>query len=165
MSYTLTPLRNNSSPSRSCRSVSIVFGCKPSALPVAVLSARSSNTIDLIPYRASVELHPTYQHHVNPEFRGTYLRKHQSRRSSSGDDHILHLRDIINGAVWNSVEAFVDCHRSHGDVSKCVMAIRWSGVESCFTKQHSQPGKRLLIHRARRRGPSCVLMDVGCCAW
>jgi hypothetical protein len=56
MSYTFTPLRNRSSPSLSCRSVSMVLGCKPSALPVAVLLARSSRTVVLMPYRANVEL-------------------------------------------------------------------------------------------------------------
>jgi hypothetical protein len=125
ISYTLAPLRNKSSPSRSCRSVSIVFGCKPSALPVAVLSGRSSRTLDLIPYRASVDLYSTHQRYANwqmSEKRSS--RKHQARRPSSGDDHILNFGVIVSDVVWSSVEALVDCHRSHDDRYKRVTAIR-----------------------------------------
>jgi hypothetical protein len=42
----------------------MVLGCKPSALPVAVLLARSSRTVALMPYRANVELYSICQHIV-----------------------------------------------------------------------------------------------------
>jgi len=139
ISYTLAPCRNKSSPSRSCRSVSIVFGCKPSALPVAVLSGRSSSTLDLIPYRASVALIVTYQYHAKPKAADIYqvnLRKHQTRGSRAGNNHILNLRNIISYIVWPSVEACVNCHWSHDDRCEWRMAIRWSGIQSCIERRY-----------------------------
>ena len=49
ISYTFAPLRSNSSDNLSCFSVSMVFGCRPSALPVDVAVGRSSRRVTGVP--------------------------------------------------------------------------------------------------------------------
>jgi len=56
MSYILAPFCRSGPANPNCLNVSIVFGCSPSALPVDVLSGRSSRIVVLIPYRTRFDL-------------------------------------------------------------------------------------------------------------
>ncbi len=58
ISYILAPFFKRVSAKPSCLKVSIDFGCSPSALPVEVLSVRSSTIVVLIPNRTKFDLSP-----------------------------------------------------------------------------------------------------------